>query len=76
MIRFVTKHHLSEYGQRMGVKVKRGLGLLVVAVLAWLTQQATADHSPPALVEFALLAVATLCLFGGLALLAWGLLRE
>lgn len=55
--------------------MKRGLGLLVVAVLAWITQQALVDHDPPALVEFALLLAVALCLFGGLALLAWGLLR-
>jgi hypothetical protein len=60
----------------MGVKVKRGLGLLVVAVLAWVTQQALTTHEPPALIEFLLLATAALCLFGGLVLLAWGLLSE
>jgi hypothetical protein len=75
-MRFATGHHLSEYGHVMGVKVKRGLGLLVVAVLAWVTQQALVSHDPPGAVEFALLAAATLCLFAGLVLLAWGLLRE
>lgn len=60
----------------MGVKVKRGLGLLVVAVLAWVTQQALVDHGPPGAVEFLLLAVTALCLFAGLALLAWGLLAD
>lgn len=60
----------------MSVKVKRGLGLLVVAVLAWVVQQAVVDHSPPAAVEFLLLAVAAACLLSGLVLLAWGLLAD
>jgi hypothetical protein len=60
----------------MDAKVKRGLGLLVVAVLAWVTQQALVSHDPPGAVEFALLAGAVVCLFAGLALLAWGLLGQ
>ena len=59
----------------MSVKVKRGLGLLVVAVLAWVVDQMLGD-TPPALAELVLLAGAVLCLLLGLALLAWGLLRE
>lgn len=59
----------------MGTKVKRGLGLLVVAVLAWVVQQATVGASP-AVVELVLLATAAGCLLGGLVLLAWGLLRD
>lgn len=60
----------------MSVKVKRGLGLLVVAVLTWVVDMAVVDHSPPAGVEFALLTVAAAALLGGLVLLAWGLLAD
>lgn len=58
------------------MKVKRGLGLLVVAVLAWVVDMAVIDHTPPAGVEFALLTVTVVALLGGLVLLAWGLLGD
>jgi hypothetical protein len=58
----------------MSTKVKRGLGLLVLAVLAWVIQQALVEHSPPAALEALLLTVAAGCLVVGLGLLAWGLL--
>lgn len=67
----------------MSVKVKRGLGLLVVAVIAFLigTLIDQADRSGGlgafvgiAYVLSALVMLGAFC--GGLVLLAWGLLRE
>ena len=67
------------YHHAMPTKVKRGLGLLVVAVAAWLLALpiATNQGAPDWLMPVALLlGVVMLCsLFGGLVLLAWGLLR-
>lgn len=60
----------------MNAKVRRGLGLLVVAALAWVLQQAVVGHTLPPVLEAALLAVAVACLLGGLVLLAWGLLTD
>lgn len=63
----------------MSVKVKRGLGLLVVAVLAWLATIALlqAPASVPTFLALAVTGIATLgALLGGLVLLAWGLLRD
>lgn len=62
----------------MPVKVKRGLGLLVVAFAAWLVaypaMQGTSDLT--ALLSLVAGAVMALSLVGGLVLLAWGLLRD
>lgn len=68
----------------MSVKVRRGLGLLVVAVIAFLVllallQVSIADGAMEWVMVVALLAAAAGTvggLFGGLALLAWGLLRD
>lgn len=63
----------------MSTKVKRGLGLLVVAVLAlianqaaWSTGRSTAGDVIAGLAGFAFVG----CLLAGLVLLAWGLLRD
>jgi hypothetical protein len=62
----------------MPVKVKRGLGLLVVAVLAlcvaYPAGQAKADAW--GVVSVLASAVCVLALASGLVLLAWGLLRD
>ena len=64
----------------MPEKVKRGIGLVVVAVIAWaigLTLTQSGGDGP--LVTAALLAtglVGVVGFFGGLALVAWGLLRD
>jgi hypothetical protein len=66
----------------MTEKVKRGLGLLVVAVIGWLlvavaTENSTAWGSGPvAALEFLGCALLLLGVVGGLGLLAWGLLRD
>jgi len=67
----------------MSVKVKRGLGLLVVAVIGWLLGlvllQAPADGAVGIVVLVGLLVAAVAAiggLLGGLGLLAWGLLRD
>ena len=68
----------------MPEKVKRGLGLLVVAVIAWaisavLVQIDTNNTAAQLLVGLPLIAaglVALGCLVGGLVLVAWGLLRD
>lgn len=65
-------------------KVKRGLGLLVVALVAWLAgivlTQIPADDGLAAvllLIPLLVTGVATIGgLVGGLALIAWGLLRD
>ena len=64
----------------MPVKVKRGLGLLVVALVGFLlvaTVHENDGYSTPAQVVEA---VGYLCLviglWGGLILIAWGLLRD
>lgn len=62
----------------MSVKVKRGLGLLVVALIAFLvaTVATRAEAQPVVLLGliagFVMLAAAV----AGLVLLAWGLLRD
>ena len=67
----------------MSVKVKRGLGLLVVAAIGWLLGlvllQAPADGAASIFVFVGLAAAACAAiggLLGGLGLLAWGLLRD
>lgn len=68
----------------MPVKVKRGLGLLVVAVIGCLVLQVLVQIEPGGGAETVLLVGATvvsgLVFLGGLAcglvLLAWGLLRD
>ena len=64
----------------MPTKVKRGLGLLVVAVAAWLLALpiVTSNSAPDWLMPLALLlGVVMICsLVGGFVLLAWGLLRD
>lgn len=68
----------------MPLKVKRGLGLLVIALIAWLIafplMKASPDGDLAALAIAVLLLVAALTflasLVGGLVLLAWGLLRD
>lgn len=68
----------------MSVKVKRGLGLLVVAAIAFLLLLPLTQASPSGDAASALLAGGTIAagvallggLVGGLALLAWGLLRD
>lgn len=68
----------------MPVKVKRGLGLLVVAVAAVLLLLAVLPHAPDdgvlvgvyVVTVLAAAAVALVGLIGGLGLLAWGLLRD
>lgn len=68
----------------MPVKVKRGLGLLVVALIAWPISYGLLQADPDgALGEWVLplLGIAASCVlvaaaFGGLVLLAWGLLRD
>ena len=62
----------------MSMKVKRGLGLLVVAVAAWLVGLvAMQSTAVPATVLLGLASVVAVCaLVAGVVLLAWGLLRE
>lgn len=68
----------------MSWKVKRGLGLLVVAAIGWLIGLPLTHTSPSSDLAAALVVAATLAavvafvggLIGGLALLAWGLLRD
>lgn len=65
-------------------KVKRGLGLLVVALIAWLGAMALMQVDAVGGVAGALTLVLSMALalaflvglVGGLALLAWGLLRD
>lgn len=65
-------------------KVKRGLGLLVVALIAWLGAMAVMQVDAVGGVAGALTLVLSMALalaflvglVGGLALLAWGLLRD
>lgn len=73
------------YRRRMSVKVKRGLGLLVVALMALLVLWTTGSAGAPAndfgrLLYVGLTFASAIVLLGalvvGLALLAWGLLRE
>lgn len=68
----------------MPVKVKRGLGLLVVALIGFLVLlvalRAPAESTPAQVVVIAGLLAGGIALFGGLfgglAMLAWGLLRD
>lgn len=62
----------------MSVKVKRGLGLLAVAVLALLTQWVVSYDDGGGAVTVGVLARLVLLVAGGvgLVLIAWGLLRE
>lgn len=67
----------------MSVKVKRGLGLLVIAVIGWLLGmvllQAPAEGAAAIFVFVGLLVAVVAAiggLIGGLTLLAWGLLAD
>lgn len=62
----------------MPVKVKRGLGLLVVAVVAWAITALLIQTSSAALNVVALLIglAAFAAAAAGVVLLAWGLLRD
>lgn len=68
----------------MSNKVKRGLGLLVVAAIAWLVALALSRIEPRGDALGLLLLIPSLAagvamvggLVGGLFLLAWGLLRD
>lgn len=68
----------------MPVKVKRGLGLLVVAAIALLLAMSVGQIRPTgdaaalitAVVLMALAVVFLAGLLGGLVLVAWGLLRD
>lgn len=62
----------------MSPKVKRGLGLLVVAVIAWLIgyPAVRTDSVAGTLLAVPAVIVFLCALVGGLVLLAWGLLRE
>jgi hypothetical protein len=69
----------------MSIKVKRGLGLLVVAVLAFIVTaytQAISDSGNDVgnvvvlFVSLFAIVLGGLSLLGGLALVAWGLLRD
>lgn len=65
-------------------KVKRGLGLLVVAFAAWLAAMVLMQAGPTGGLAGVVLLLAGLvagltfigCLVAGLGLLAWGLLRD
>lgn len=59
----------------MPVKVKRGLGLLVVAVIGYLLVSAGRSGETP-VVELLGWLVVAVGLLGGLVLLAWGLLID
>lgn len=62
----------------MSVKVRRGLGLLVVAVVGWLVTFGLLQASAtPLQVLSVLVGVLTVAAAGvGVVLLAWGLLRD
>lgn len=60
----------------MSVKVKRGLGLLVVALIVFLIGYATSEGNGPSPFTDLLGGVAVLLGLVGLVLLAWGLLRD
>lgn len=62
----------------MSVKVRRGLGLLVVAVVAWLiTFGLLQAEATPLVVLAGAFGLLTLAAAGvGVVLLAWGLLRD
>jgi hypothetical protein len=62
----------------MPMKVKRGLGLLVVAFAAWLVAYPSLQESSgwAMAISFVAGTVFVLALVGGLVLLAWGLLRD
>ena len=62
----------------MSVKVKRGLGLLVIAVLAWAVQWVVSYDDGDAAIVMGMLARLALLVSGaaGLVLVAWGLLRD
>lgn len=67
----------------MSDKVKRGLGLLVVAAIGYLVVFAVrgddgmaSPGGPAAIIEAIGYLMAAVGLIGGLLLLAWGLLRE
>lgn len=59
----------------MSVKVKRGLGLLVIALLGVLVVSAGRSWDAPA-VETVGWLMEAVGILGGLSLLAWGLLRD
>lgn len=73
-----TGHHLSAYSRDVDTNVRRGLGLLAVAGIAWLIGMAAlqADSWPLAVLVAAAALVAVCSLLGGLGLLAYGLLRR
>lgn len=65
----------------MSIKVKRGLGLLVIAAIGYLLVFAVRDSGPDgstatSLLELVGWTLAGAGLVGGLLLLAWGLLRD
>lgn len=68
----------------MSAKVKRGLGLLAVAVLAWVVAAFVVSLTPGGglggtllqLVELVAYTAAAVGLVGGLVLIAWGLLAD
>jgi preprotein translocase subunit Sss1 len=65
----------------MPTKVKRGLGLLVLAAIGYLVASAGGDmresaYTTSQIVESAGLLLVAVGLIGGLGLLAWGLLRD
>lgn len=71
-------HRLSRYRVGMSVKVRRGLGLLVVALIAFLVVMATQGSSGLLAAVVTLIAGVVLLVTAaaGLVLLAWGLLRD
>ena len=62
----------------MPTKVKRGLGLLVVAVIAYLIANPLVkqESMPALLVGVVAIWICVLAALVGLVLLAWGLLRD
>jgi hypothetical protein len=62
----------------MGMKVRRGLGLLAIAALAFGVQWVVSSDDSGAAVSVGVLARLVLLVAGcaGLVLVAWGLLRE
>lgn len=60
----------------MPVKVKRGLGLVLVALIAWAVGAILLANDAPNLAALLPVAVMLGCGVTGLVLIAWGLLRE
>ena len=71
---------MRSYSQQMDARIRRGLGLLVVAVIAFLVLWSVAGIDTNAAWRALIELVAGLALlgalFGGLGLLAYGLLRK